>query len=572
MSSLPAPAVGIDLGTTYSTIACMNQHGEPMTIPNADGEFSTPSVVLYENGEPIVGTHALRSAIRYPGQVIQQSKRFMGEPEKQWVINGKAYKPVDVASHILTSLIESAEPHVGKIKHAVITVPALFGDVERRATIEAGLKAGLEKVDLINEPVAAALCHVLGSEGLWFTEVANPQRLLVFDLGGGTLDLSIVKYSREEVSVLASGGDLKLGGYDWNLRLLNAISRSFTKDFDADPRKDAESLQLLSNEIEQAKRALSVRPRATLTCQHEGHRKTYVVQRDQFERLTQTLVNKCTAVTLKLLKKKKFGWAHIDTVLTTGGASRMPMVRGMLKKMSGTTLNTSLSPDLSVAHGACYYAGMLMTNNDFARAIVSRRGGGKGPALPKTQLSVSPRSLGLLVREQVGEKRVPHFIIAQDTPLPIEVNAEFGTVIDNQKQIKLPVIESDPTGKNPFAPIGTCDLLELPDGLPEGTKVNVKITYDRNGIVHVKVVEKTSGKSAETDLKILPSRSGPDRNTPKSSAEKVSDTSPQAKPSPKTAPGKVVTTTQRDEQMPADEGESQFWHEIYTAQQNPEKS
>ena len=207
-------AIGIDLGTTYSCLAVLNEHGQPTTIPNQEGELSTPSVVFFDDHETIVGTEALRNAIAHPDRVIQNAKRFIGDPAKSWQIDGETFSPQQVSTLILRKLIAAAQDQLGAVDEAVITVPAQFSDAQRNATVEAGKAAGLKRVEIINEPVAAALCYVLGSEGLAFAELAIDQQLLVFDLGGGTLDLAIVSYSSDEVRVVASDGDLELGGLD----------------------------------------------------------------------------------------------------------------------------------------------------------------------------------------------------------------------------------------------------------------------------------------------------------------------------------------------------------------------
>ncbi|MBC8114147.1 MAG: Hsp70 family protein, partial [Candidatus Saccharimonas sp.] len=358
---LPTHAVGIDLGTTYSCLSYLNEHGEPITVPNKDGELSTPSVVLFDGDHVVVGTEALRNSIRHPDKVIVHAKRYMGSPTHRWKIGGKSYSPIDISTFILKSMLDSARERVGEIERAVITVPAQFSDVQRQATAEAGKRAGLKHVDIINEPVAAALCFVLGTEGIWFTELATAQTIMVVDLGGGTFDLSLVRYQKNEVRVIASGGDLHLGGLDWNKALEVAIGKQFQKEFAIDPTKDRESAQALALEAEQTKRSLSVRPKAALTCAAGGQRKTYQVELEQFERLTKDLVDRSESLTLDLLKEHNMGWAKIDVVLTTGGSSRMPMIRSLFKRLSGRTLNTSLSPDQSIAHGATYYAGMLLS-------------------------------------------------------------------------------------------------------------------------------------------------------------------------------------------------------------------
>ncbi|MDQ3329063.1 MAG: Hsp70 family protein [Planctomycetota bacterium] len=495
---LPTHAVGIDLGTTYSCISYLNEHGEPVTLANKAGELATPSVVLFDGDEPIVGTEALRSAILFPDRVVMHAKRFMGDTEKRWTIGGRPYTAIDISSLILKHLLASAREQIGDVDQAVITVPAQFSEAQRLATIEAGHRAGLNRVDLINEPVAAALCHVLGNEGLWFTELAEEQRILVFDLGGGTLDLSLVKYSRDEVAVIASDGDLRLGGIDWNESLLTAISEQFLKEFRLDPRQDPESLQFLSNEVEQAKRSLSSRPKAALTCQHAGHRKTYQVELSQFEKLTRHLTDRTEEITKRLLRDQKIGWARVDVVLTTGGASRMPMIRDRLKQLSGRTLNTSLSPDLSIAHGATYYAGMLLSNNKFTKSILNAAASQRLARVK--QRSVNARGLGILVRDPRTNTRVPHYIIPPNTPLPAEVTQKFGTVMEGQKRVRLVVIESGAGTKESFVKLGDCVVDGLPPNLPEGSEIAVSIRYDEQAKVHVSAKDVTSGRRAEAEI------------------------------------------------------------------------
>jgi molecular chaperone DnaK len=497
MSKLATQAVGIDLGTTYSCISYLNEHGEPVTIANDEGELSTPSVVLFDTDETVVGTEALRNAVVKPSRVIQNSKRYIGSGKKAYDIDGQVYTPVDIAALVLRKMLDSAENQIGSIDQAVITVPAQFSDLQRQATVEAGLQAGLKRVDIINEPVAAALCYVLGTEGLWFTELADEQRIMVYDLGGGTFDLSLVKYHKNEVTVIASSGDLHLGGIDWNRILLDAIAKQFKKEFGVDPRTDPESLQFLALEVENTKRSLTVRPKAALTCQHDGHRKSYQVEQTQFERLTSKLVEKTCDITKNMLKDNKIGWANVDVILTVGGASRMPMVRNGMKKLGGRTLNTSLSPDQSIAHGATYYAGMLLTNSDFAKSILNEEATARLSSIK--QQSVNARGLGILVRD-AQDNRIPHFLMPANTPLPASVKQTFGTVIPNQRRVHLKIVESGTVADQQYVELGTCVIEDLPPNLPENSEIEVKISYDTQARVHVSAKDVTSGKKATTEL------------------------------------------------------------------------
>ncbi len=495
---LSTHAVGIDLGTTYSCIAYLNEHGEPVTLPNQEGELSTASVVLFDEGEIVVGTEALRNVILHPDRVVQNSKRLMGDSTHRWRIDGKPYTPIDIAAFILKKMISAAQEQIGPIEQAVITVPAQFSDYQRHATIEAGHRAGLQKVDIINEPVAAALCYVLGTEGLWFSELADEQRIMVYDLGGGTFDLSLVKYQKNEVSVVASAGDLDLGGIDWNKALELAIAKQFFKEFGTDPHESPESRQFLALEVEQAKRSLTVRPRAALTCQHGGHRKTYQVEQIQFEKLTQHLVQHTVKITQKMLKDKGMGWAHVDAVLLTGGSSRMPMIKNAIKKISGTTPNKMLSPDQSIAHGATYYAGMLLTNDKFARSILNERASERLSQF--RQQSVNARGLGILIRDVHSNQRIPHYLIPPNSTLPTSKTQRYGTVVPNQRRVNLQIVESGiSSGKAPVK-LGECIINDLPPNLPEGSEIDVTIRYDESARVHVEAVAVASGKKAAVEI------------------------------------------------------------------------
>lgn len=495
---LPIHAVGIDLGTTYSCLAYLNEHGEPITIPNHDGELSTPSAVLFDGDQVIVGTEALRNSILYPNRVVMHAKRYMGNANHRWQIQGKSYSPVDISTHILKSLLQDARGRLGKVERAVITVPAQFSEIQRQATAEAGRRAGLTHVDIINEPVSAALCFVLGTEGAWFVELATDQRILVVDLGGGTYDLTIVQYKKNQINVLASGGDLELGGIDWNQVLEKAIGKQFQKEFNVDPFADRESLQALALEVEQAKRSLSVRPKAALTCQAGGKRKTYQVEVSQFERLSKHLVDRMEQLTLQLLKDQNLGWAHVDVVLTTGGASRMPMVRQMLKRLSGRTLNTSLSPDQSIAHGAAYYAGMLIEKS------VGLKSNLRPAAATRLQQfrhrSANARALGILVRNMETKDREPHYLLPANSELPASVTQIFGTVVADQRRVHLRVIESGTAADAQYVELGTCLVESLPAGLREGSEIEVTIRYDDQARVHVEAKVVETGQAARAEI------------------------------------------------------------------------
>ncbi|MAT16458.1 MAG: heat-shock protein Hsp70 [Planctomyces sp.] len=485
--SSPAPkrhAVGIDFGTTYSSISCLNRHGKPIVIPDEYGETAIPSALLFEPGKDVViGHKALAQAIEHPEKVVLYPKREIGKANKKWYLHGKTYTPVDLAALIIRKLLDQAERKVGRIRSAVITVPAQFSEIQRQEIVAAGQQAGLKTVDIINEPVAAALCHVLGTEGLWFTELADTQHILVFDLGGGTFDLSIVKYSPNEVQVVGGGGHLRLGGLDWSHRLEGHLCKKFKAEFKREVTQNPHFLQQLVTEAEQAKRTLSQKPRVEVSCELDGEIKTVKVSRQTFEELTGSLVEETRRITQELLKKHDMGWAHIDAVLLVGGSSRMPMIRRSMKQLSGRTLNSALSPDMSIAHGAAYFAGMLSSNDEFARSILEEPA--KQRLSQMVQRSVNSRALGIMVRTQENKNRVPHYLIPANTPLPAQVSQVFETVRANQDMIKIPIVESGTQTDQSLIHLGDCRIQNLPPDLPEGTEVLVTMKYDHQALLEV---------------------------------------------------------------------------------------
>jgi molecular chaperone DnaK len=422
-------------------------------------------------------------------------------------------------------------------------VPAQFSDLQRQDTAEAGRKAGLERVDIINEPVAAALCYVL-SEGMWFAELAKDQTVMVFDLGGGTFDLSLVKYNQREVNVVASGGDLQLGGIDWNRRLEQFACDEFVRETPMDPRLDKESMQALANEVEQVKRSLSLRSKSPLTLQHAGRRKTFSIDQEHFELLSSDLVSRCEQITRQILTDNKLGWARVDAVLVTGGATRMPMIRKMLQRISGTTLNTTLSPDQSITHGAAYYAGMLLSGNKFAKTFLGKQATAKLSNFK--QVSVNARALGILVRDMESGLRVPHYLLPANTPLPCAFRQTFGTVVPNQKRVHLHIVESGTNREQPFVKLGACVIEDLPANLPLESPIAVTIRYDEQARVHVEAKDVASGKEAkativrEENMSYLPSDQARAADvslapapTPASDSRLPPVVKPAAKPAPK---------------------------------------
>jgi molecular chaperone DnaK len=292
-----------------------------------------------------------------------------------------------------------------------------------------------------------------------------------------------------------------------------------------------------------------VRPKAPLTVQHAGRRKTFSLDQEHFELLTSDLVNRCEQITLALLKDRKLGWAHVDTVLVTGGATRMPMVRKMLQRVSGTTLNTALSPDQSITQGAAYYAGMLLSGQKFAKTYLGKEASAR---LAKfKQVSVNARGLGILVRDKETGLRVPHYLLPPHTPLPVEVKQTFGTVVPHQKRVHLHIVESGTGPEQPFVKLGACVIEELPADLPISAPIEVTIRYDEQARVHVAGKDLTSGASAkaviirEQNMSYLPSEQARAAEVQLSSKKPEAAAPPAPPPLPAAAAEAVGSSTFR---------------------------
>ncbi len=363
--------IGIDLGTTYSAMAYLDNHGTPVTIPNAEGTLITPSVVLFESdGQVVVGETAKKAALTDPDLVVECVKREMGERFFSRPINGRKIPPPAISALILKKLKQDAEQKIGPVAGAVITVPAYFNEGRRQATIAAGQIAGLEVLDILNEPTAAALAYAYRDfirRGVQLDDVLRladeegpAHHAVVYDLGGGTFDVTVLRIEGgNRLSVLATDGDVRLGGKDWDERIANAVADAFKARFGSDPRLDPRSHNLLLANSEDAKRHLTARARTRLTVQSEGHSTTVELSRDKFEQLTADLLYRTENRVNRVLQAARLGWDKIDEVLVVGGSTRMPQVLAMLHRVTGKTPNTTLSPDEVVAHGAAIHAGIV---------------------------------------------------------------------------------------------------------------------------------------------------------------------------------------------------------------------
>jgi molecular chaperone DnaK len=471
------PAVGIDLGTTYSLVAYVDAQGRPISIPNAAGDLLTPSVVLFEDGGNIVGKEAVLASAMEPDKVAECVKRDMGAKVYRKKINGEYLPPELISSLILRSLRTDAERKLGPVRRAVITVPAYFEETRRRATMDAGRLAGLEVLDILNEPTAAAI--VYGYQ-LGFLDqscrltIERPLRVLVFDLGGGTFDVTIVEIKGTEFKALATDGDVGLGGKDWDEKLVQIAAERFREQFREDPRDNPVSLQELWLAAESAKRTLTERPKAAIFVNHLGSRLKVEVSRAEFEESTAALVERTRLTTEIVVREAGLTWADIDRVLLVGGSTRMPMIGRMLENLTGKTPDRSISADEAVAHGAALYANLL-----------ARQKGESTPAAAFSVTNVNSHSLGILGADPRTGRKINKILVPKNTPLPRTVTKVFKTLKPNQESVSIKVLEGESERPEFCNPVGTCAIRGLPSNLPGSWPVQVSYTYETNGRLHV---------------------------------------------------------------------------------------
>ena len=372
MSQSSVPAVGIDLGTTFSVIACLDSSGRPQTVPNAEGDLLTPSAVFFDRDNTVVGKEALKAGAIEPERLAQFVKRDMGNPVYSEPVNGEHLPPEVIQSLVLEKLKSDAGRRLGPIATAVITVPAYFNEPRRKATQDAGRIAGLDVIDIVNEPTAAAIAYGL-ERGFLTREGRSPagETILVYDLGGGTFDATLMRIEGAQFMALATAGDVRLGGLDWDRRLADLIAEDFTAHHSGlDPRKDPAGNLKLLREAEEAKRALSVRGHVTVAFEYAGEALRVPIARRAFEERSSDLLERTRFTVASLLQEAGQTWADIARIILVGGATRMPMVRAMLDRESGNKVETPISEDEAVAHGAALFAGLLLRSAEIGRAHV----------------------------------------------------------------------------------------------------------------------------------------------------------------------------------------------------------
>jgi molecular chaperone DnaK len=487
--------VGIDLGTTFCAVATLDEKGRPVTVPNRDGDVLTPSAVyLTDDGQAVVGQPALDVSLEQPDRVATLIKRRMGYPEYGRPVAGKTFRPETLSAVILRKLVQDAEVQLGPVTQAVITVPAYFDDTRRKATMDAGRIAGLDVLDILDEPSAAALASALQQSPGAELPADGPRTVLVYDLGGGTFDVTLVKLGRKRFQTLAIEGDVRLGGKDWDDRLVNHVAELFRQQFSADPREDAQSLALLHAAAERAKRTLSKVEHASVTCAHGGHKMTVPVTRAEFENLTRDLLLRTRLTAQHVVEEAGVTWDKVDKVLLVGGSTHMPMTARMLRELTGKEPDRSLAVSEVVARGAAVHAGIALARR--------AREAGKAQALEPLgdviEISVNAHSLGVEVRK--GGDRVNDKLIPKNTQLPASETRTYFTVADNQSKVRVRVLQGEAHQAAACIPVGECWVYGLPPDLPKGSRVEVRCGVTANGRIEVTARDLTSGKSATAEI------------------------------------------------------------------------
>lgn len=522
---------GIDLGTTYSCIAYVDEYGKAVVIPNADNDHTTPSVVQFEGKNRVVGKEAKNSAVLNPDSVVEMVKRQMGSTDWRFHYEGDDYRPEEISSYILRKVADDAEQNIGRpVTDVVITCPAYFGIAQREATARAGEIVGLKVREVINEPTAAAIMYGLQNE--------QDQVVLIYDLGGGTFDITVIEIKGGAITVVATGGDHDLGGRNWDEAIVGYLAERWMEEMGSsdDPTDSVETLQDLWGRAETAKRALTSKQETSVPVIHAGQRVGVTLTRDKFNELTANLLGRTIDYTKATMEEaQKRGFNKYDQILLVGGSTRMPQVTERLKAEFNLPLKVH-DPDESVAKGAAVYGQKLLLDEKLrikiaerqgvaaddvelskvstreverAQQEVAHEGGYKLSAVKQyTEMSVTnvaSHSFGVVVmtRKAGGEKEVIANLVLMNDPLPVTKKDKFGTYENDQPTAQIRIMENDIseqeaepyTGKE----IGDA-VLPLPPRLAAGSPIEVTFELNREGRLHVTGRELSGNRIIEATI------------------------------------------------------------------------
>ena len=462
-------AVGIDLGTTNSVVAVL-EGGEPTVIANAEGNRTTPSIVAFKSEEVLVGELAKRQAITNPDNTIRSIKREIGTSWKQ-EFEGNEYTPQEISARILQKLKRDAESYLGEdVTEAVITVPAYFNDAERQATKEAGKIAGLNVLRIINEPTAASLAYGL--------ENSEDQKILVYDLGGGTFDVSVLEISEGVFEVKSTAGDSKLGGDDWDQKVMDWLVEKFKSSTGIDISTDNMAMQRIKEGAEKAKIELSSTSETEvnlpfITANDAGPQHLLEkLSRSEFEKITSDLVERTKSPVNKAIEDADLSYSDIDHIILVGGSTRIPSIQSLVKSMTGKDPHKGVNPDEVVASGAAIQAGVL-----------------KGDVKDVLLLDVTPLTLGVETKGGIVAK-----MIERNTTIPTKRSETFTTAEDGQTEVEIHVLQGEREMASGNKSLGKFKLTEIPTAKQGTPQIEVTFDIDANGIVNVNAKDLGTGK------------------------------------------------------------------------------
>jgi molecular chaperone DnaK len=462
-------AVGIDLGTTNSVVAVL-EGGEPAVVANAEGNRTTPSIVAFKGEEVLVGELAKRQAITNPDNTIRSIKREIGTSWKQ-EFEGNEYTPQEISARILQKLKRDAESYLGEdVTEAVITVPAYFNDAERQATKEAGKIAGLNVLRIINEPTAASLAYGL--------ENSEDQKILVYDLGGGTFDVSVLEISEGVFEVKSTAGDSKLGGDDWDQKVMDWLIEKFKSSTGIDISTDNMAMQRIKEGAEKAKIELSSTSETEInlpfiTANDAGPQHLLEkLSRSEFEKITSDLVERTKSPVSKAIEDADLSYSDIDHIILVGGSTRIPSIQALVKSMTGKDPHKGVNPDEVVASGAAIQAGVL-----------------KGDVKDVLLLDVTPLTLGVETKGGIVAK-----MIERNTTIPTKRSETFTTAEDGQTEVEIHVLQGEREMASGNKSLGKFKLTEIPTAKQGTPQIEVTFDIDANGIVNVNAKDLGTGK------------------------------------------------------------------------------
>lgn len=521
---------GIDLGTTYSAIAYVDEHGKPVVVPNQESERITPSVVLFDGENVIVGNTAKESAKVEPHRVVSRIKQHMGDPHFVFEYEGQIYSPEDISSFVLRKVVGDAEIALSeKITDVVITCPAYFGTDEREATANAGRLAGLNVRAILNEPTAAAIAYGL--------EQGDDQTVLVYDLGGGTFDITMIEIKDRLIRVICTGGDHRLGGALWDEAIVMYLADQFRAQTgeESDPMDDPEVLNDLFLQAERGKKTLTQRDKAPFRVTHAGKQARVELEREKFEEITRHLIDRTIELSREMLADAKAkGYEHFDKIILVGGATRMPQVRDRVLAEFGKEPE-SYDPDEAVAKGAALFGLKESLQDEVKELLVetvpeAEGEGGQldlaavseaqvaealdrieqqlgftltGPVreLVNTQIvNVLSKSLGVVARDD-SNKEVVVYLLPRNSEVPMEKSSDFGTDLANQSGVDIRVMAGERDSPEPLdcKDVGTATL-NLPPSLPARSPIRVKFAINRDGRLLVSATDLTGGGSIDVEF------------------------------------------------------------------------